>query len=328
MVCKSLQSIIDDPINSLIVGKSATKGNEMIALSRLLLPIKTTEEFHEISTLLVNKVFEILQKVDFCKPTKKEQMCREIFEEYMSPECWDLVLPMVYPIDSTDPIVASLHESVVLNLQEQILKYRHPVIIDGSIDTYADCEISKKEQQVLHYVAGYLIFALEKKYKRLNKNNNIVATAALNFFKSMKISSVTVSANSFMQWTQMNNRGGLKIACDDLFYFVRRIERVVLRILNKDFIKSYKGEDVRELLVTAIEGNRSVFLAWDRLSRAIDNSKLKTLLKKQIIDKWVDIRARSFVKSYVQIVRKSTRNDKEKDGPSVATEPSLRKTLK
>jgi len=42
-------------------------------------------------------------------------------------------------------------------------------------------------------------------------------------------------------------------------------------------------------------------------------ANIDDLLKKQIIEKWVDIRARAFVKTFVKIVRKSIRNTNDKD---------------
>jgi len=53
----------------------------------------------------------------------------------------------------------------------------------------------------------------------------------------MKITTIdkNLSASIFRQWTEKINRGGLTIINDEVFIFVRRIEKAVQNILTKDF---------------------------------------------------------------------------------------------
>jgi len=83
-----------------------------------------------------------------------------------------------------------------------------------------------------------------------------------------------------------------------------------------------------------MERNVGVNLAWENIAKNIPNDDLKNVLKQQVIAKWIDIRTRSFVKCFVQIIKRNLnnliRNKKEeakKKSVSLTTEPALRKTL-
>ena len=90
----------------------------------------------------------------------------------------------------------------------------------------------------------------------------------------------------------------------DLFILVRRIENTVRQLLNIEMLKSYRGEDLRDLLMTQLVKHNGIYVTWENLSRLIPNEDLRKELKREIIAKWVDIRTRSFVKSFVQMIKR------------------------
>ena len=49
--------------------------------------------------------------------------------------------------------------------------------------------------------------------------------------------------------------------------------------------------------------NENVNTSWESLSRNIPNEALSMIVKKQFMLKWIDIRARSYVRTYVQILK-------------------------
>ena len=118
-----------------------------------------------------------------------------------------------------------------------------------------------------------------------------------------------------------------------MFLLVRKIEYLVRAVLNVELIKSYKGQDLRNSLACKIKENKTVNMYWDTICRHLNNDKLKILLKEQIIEKWIDIRARSFVNAYMQMIRrklnKLTKEQKGKKTVKVSklAEPAMRKTL-
>ena len=66
--------------------------------------------------------------------------------------------------------------------------------------------------------------------------------------------------------------------------------------------------------------------AWESVSRHIPNESLKEILQKQFMKNCIDLRARAFVKTYIQIVKRfNNRSNPQK--LSKKTKPALRKTL-
>ena len=112
-----------------------------------------------------------------------------------------------------------------------------------------------------------------------------------------------------------------------MFVFVKRIEYAVRSILNINLISLYKGEDLRELIENKLLDNDSVNQIWDSITRYLPNEQLKVVLFQEIIRKWIDIRANSFVNTYVQILKRKIKNEGRKISISGASEPALRQTL-
>ena len=100
-------------------------------------------------------------------------------------------------------------------------------------------QLTKEEQQVLYYVAEYIVFSLLQKYKRTRDQgkNAHITTYALQFLDNLKIRSSTEnSKKSFLEftrsWISIVDRGGLIKVNDDMFIFCRRIENSVRTVLK------------------------------------------------------------------------------------------------
>ena len=104
----------------------------------------------------------------------------------------------------------------------------------------------------------------------------------------------------------------------------------VRQILNIDYISKYRGEGLRDSLEKTIYQDEVLAQKWDNITRNMTNQDLKATLKQQIIKKWIDIRANSFVKCYIQVIKRKLAQIKKKKSNeklSTASEPALRKTL-
>ena len=66
---------------------------------------------------------------------------------------------------------------------------------------------------------------------------------------------------------------------------------------------------------------------WQSLVRFLPNEQLANTLKLQIVEKWNDIRARSFVSCYVQFLKRKVASSKIQNVISKRTEPAMRRTL-
>ena len=105
---------------------------------------------------------------------------------------------------------------------------------------------------------------------------------------------------------------------------------MVQKILTLDFLRKYHGEDLRDHLKDKLQNNHFVTLGWQTLSCNFPNNKLSDVLFKQILEKWIDIRGNSCVKTFMQVLKRKlnkleTKNKGEQTFSS--SEPSLRKTL-
>ena len=94
-----------------------------------------------------------------------------------------------------------------------------------------------------------------------------------------------------------------------------------------DFLKSYKEEDLRDTLTRKIMERNIISELWATLTRDLANKELSMLLLDLVVMKWVDIRARSFVSSYIQLIKIAANKKKTKLTLSKKAEPALRKTL-
>ena len=322
--------IKDNPINNLQVPGHKTKGNFVAEYASSLLAMKDDDDLTQAFTCTMQNVFEVLKDVNVSQASSRENMWREIHQLVSQPNVgWNAVIEKLQT-DNKSPIFTTLYKNIVFDIVGEILSLNNVGKEPSNEDT--PVSLTEKEKMAIHYVAGYVVFALEKHYARLKQS--IVTQAALTFFKSCYMFNVDDSLNvsSFQQWTDKLNRGGLKMVTDDVYKLFRRIEKAVQLILNKELITNYRNEDIREILEKRIQNDVFVLSGWDTSARHIPNAKLAALFKRQIICKWVDIRARSSVKSYIQILRQKLREEKNNKiapgkGPSKSAEPSLRKTL-
>ena len=100
------------------------------------------------------------------------------------------------------------------------------------------------------------------------------------------------------------NRRGLAVVKDEFYLFIRSIENSVHKTLNISLIWKYEGEDIRDVLRNKILQNYLVQKYWHLLAHCLPSEQLADTLTLQIVEKWIDIRARSFVKErcYMQFL--------------------------
>ena len=100
-------------------------------------------------------------------------------------------------------------------------------------------------------------------------------------------------------------------------------------MLNTEFVCKYSGQDMRDVNEGKISDSKLIMKAWNVLSRSIANETLLNSIKKQMILKWIDIRTKSFVNAYIQVLKHRI-NSHTSDGENklaASAEPALRKTL-
>ena len=75
--------------------------------------------------------------------------------------------------------VAMMIVKKVLVLENQLYKRAPEINVNDKLAT--------NEQEIIHYVSGYILVAFIKRYKRFDESGNIEAKDVLLFFSSLKL---------------------------------------------------------------------------------------------------------------------------------------------
>ena len=155
----------------------------------------------------------------------------------------------------------------------------------------------------------------------------IAALQLLGSFMKCQISKVHNFLDFTHRWVEQVNRGGLVEVKDEFYLFIRSIENSLRKTLNISLIQRYEGEDLRDALRNEILQNNLVEKYWQSLVHYLPSEQLANTLKLQVVEKWIDIRSRSFISCYVQLLKRRIASSKIKNIISTRTEPAMRKTL-
>ena len=116
-----------------------------------------------------------------------------------------------------------------------------------------------------------------------------------------------------------------------IYSFVLKIEEVAHSFMTVDLMRKNQKEDMKEIFKVKLITVPEVSAIWVSLSRKMLNRQLSNKLFKQIIEKWIDLRA--YVTVFVQILKRKI-NSLPKEmkkvysvEPIKKAEPAFRKTL-
>ena len=317
MLLKVLRECQCDSFNIMAIGNTETKANKMAKLAGFLV-----YEVHETDAqLFIMKVVELIKATNILHINSKENMWQIILKESNNN-----LFEQILKNDSENfeyyekSLVQGLGFDVLIRVVREIFKYDNDKMTkkDQEIET----KLTDEDQQIIHYVAGYIIFALTKKYKHLCENSkNFGAKDILLFLGTLKVKTIEeFSGENFLKfierWTSHVNRVGLVRINLNFVIFIRRVGTVVQKILTLDFLRRYHGEDLRNHLKDKLQNNHFVTLVWQTLYRYFPKSKFSEALLNQIIEKWIDIRRKSYVKTLMQVLKRKlnklgTKNKKE-----------------
>ena len=166
---------------------------------------------------------------------------------------WASVVCCVNPKPNISQIMCTY---TVKKVFENLCEWRSSLIDDLSTKE-TSLRLSPQEEKVLRYVAGFIPFSIGKKYRN---RNSTVSQAIMMLLESWKaVDDDRNCAPSFLDytnsWCDKINRGGLFLVNDEFYIFIRRIEDVARTVFNKNLIKTYKGEDLRDVLMERFKEN-------------------------------------------------------------------------
>ena len=184
-----------------------------------------------------------------------------------------------------------------------------------------DPDISVHDEQVLRYLAGYIPFALHRRYSKLRSNPAKRLAAFLDEWK--KDDDAGTEADTFLQYTSVwltyQNRGGLFVVSDKVYTFFRSMEFVSRKVFGGSCLQ-HEGETLKDKMGKYLCGSSRVQRGWNSLACELEKDLAEDLFE-TVIQYWIKIRISAYVRSYVSVAKNRKRNAKK-------GKKSLRKGLK
>lgn len=308
--------------------------------------VKPEKKIPEISNAI--KTFIITQNKDHCVrsfiaavdlilnalPASYASRCMEEFTKKFHKllqkelkQSWEILTSNIDIAKTISSNLILLHY-VANELLRQLLQFRNSML-DSPIDKLneEDLKLDKQEENTLRYVAGYIPFSLLKMFEKRPDSPGKTAIVAVLHSWSKEQGGPEMSFLDYTRsWVERRNQGGLFLVNDDFYIFIRRVENVGRKLLNKSLMVTYAGEDLRAVLLNKFNDSKLITLSWESLTRNVESDIMSNKLKHLILSKWINIRANAFIKAYINIIKLKSSEDKEKKVDNKGT-PALRKTL-
>jgi coiled-coil and C2 domain-containing protein 1 len=239
----ALERVQNHPIFS---GKypSATS---VITLVASLLLATDSEDFCNYSTTLVAALWVIASAGDdkFLQPEAMDIVWKKFHEFKLSTAHLDNWKSFVNSVgnSSDGSHVNIVYQHILLTIITLLIKDRHVTDLPATSLNNQET-LSKEEEQVLRYVAGYVPFALCQKFSKQLNDTAAIFCKILATWRSCTTNSEKTFLESSNEWVQLQNRGGLFIVNDDVYIFFRTLENEARPFLSKGNLESCVGRNV------------------------------------------------------------------------------------
>lgn len=296
-------------------------------LAATLLIAAGTEVFSEFCTYFVTRLWQVVAAGDD-KPLKYAEILVVHFHALRIDETliskWDSLLRNL-DISCGQIENDCLLQHILDSVLEALITDRNTVDLPLIEETICGSKMSKNEEQVLAYVAGYIPFALNKHYKRQLKNSTAekYATLLLNWCsKSLTYEGQFSFLEYTTHWIQAQSRGKLFQPNPQLFLLFRAAENETRKHLTTSLISKYRDVNVNELLIQKLSSSYLIQQYWAKLTENSLTCAESKHLFRVTMDYYVKIRCRAFVQVYTDM-KKLTDKSLSKKGTK-----SLRQELK
>lgn len=293
-------------------------------LAKDILKQNNTNCITQFSKVLCKQFYNVLSSDTFFKK-EKEAMYGKFLNLCNSEDINDSWLELV--VGSSSSQVTNALKNFVLDyfLKKSIERFR-PVTRD--IIQTSEFQLSESEQQTVRYVGGYIAFSLKKAVKNKTSPEGKALVELIKQWGNLDDDATNIDVsllNYTKAWVDVVNRGGLFIINNNFYLFIEKIEKVCRTIINLNLLATYCGEDILLVLLKKMNNNMFLDEAWNHLTNSLSHPTLLDQLKQKIFQKWINIRAHAFVKSWTQIAKE---NIIRKGGRNVEkAQPALRKSL-
>ena len=156
-----------------------------------------------------------------------------------------------------------------------------------------------QESNALHYAAGYVPRAIQKRLK--TGTHPLKEELVLCLVELCEDDSTDVDASA--DWTKAISRGGIKLVNNKTYHFFHAVEMNVRRHFSKTSAPTLSAGSKAEL-VESITTDEDVLFYWSILSAEWEEKEEQILLR-MLIELWVTVRGFSFAKSMLEMYKQA-----------------------
>ena len=170
--------------------------------------------------------------------------------------------------------------------------------------------ITQNEQSVIRYVAGFIAFKLKRFYSKFPNNRS--AQHIVSILHEWRVTNGGSTANFLSystKWINLVDRGGLFHVNDAVFCFFRQLEGKARPYINKSYIDQNHNVDLKTLLRSVLLNSAPIRTAWTGITKDFDE---RELLFAKVIDIFINIRIRAYVKAVCYMNREKVSKKREK----------------
>ena len=331
IVVQAVSAIIGNPILS-----RRSPGKEIVSIANKVneVLLENVEFQQHMSSFFVEILYPLLQeKLESLQ--KRELVNSRFYNLSISASIqakWESVLQSLSVHGFSKHIENNLFQRMLDKVWLYSIQWRTSLFAKEVNELSQDeLKLTTSEEQTLRYVAGYIPYSMKKKYSKFKVKS--VSDAVVDFFNSWSTQMTDDSAEvmTFLAytntWIEKCNRGGLFVVKDDVYIFIRRVENVARTVFNKNLLLTYCNEDIRNVLLEDFSKNSLIDKSWESLTRKLSNKDLSTKLKVEVLNKWINIRSKSFLTAWLACQKLRLEETKKKNSLASKAEPSLRKSL-
>lgn len=202
-------------------------------------------------------------------------------------------------------------QNILKNWFTELLKERNKTDFPAVDDIDMPSEpISETEQCVLRYVAGFIAFKLKRFYSKFPGNK--IAQHILGIIQEWKATQGGDTMDFLKyttKWMDLVDRGGLFSVNDSVFCFFRQLESKSRPFINKSYVNAHYNINLKAVLQSALYNSAPIRTAWHGITRDFAE---KDMLFKKVVDIFIDLRLRAFVKAVCYQNRERVSKKREK----------------
>ena len=165
--------------------------------------------------------------------------------------------------------------------------------------------LSNEEENVIHYVGGYVIHELKKDKTNANM---------LPLLEKLTDSEKRPTIDAARQWITSVNRGGLTKITDEAFQCFRDIEVSIRRFLNVNNTREM-NQDFSKMVTSAILCDDDLLFNWCFASGVVVDQNVADRCLEKIVNKWFVIRGFSFANSMMEMYKQTSKKGTDKSKP-------------